>query len=115
MTPSLATLIRTDPPTTLGDLIAREAAAVQATSSVRCANPECETGEKVTFGDGRGRPKIYCCDSCRRSADHTRQRLEQDLAKLNELAASLEGSVRERRTVEGLIARRRWLLRSYGE
>lgn len=115
MTPSLATLIATDPPTSLGELIAREAAAVQAASSVRCANPECETGEKVKFGDGRGRPKIYCCESCRRSADHTRSRLQQDLANLDELAASLEGSARERRTVEGLIARRRWLLRSYRE
>lgn len=53
-----------------------------------CADPQCRKEFRRTAG--RGRPRIYCSDACRRSAENAARRISAQLQHHREMAQMLE-------------------------
>lgn len=53
-----------------------------------CADPQCRKEFRKTLG--RGRPRIYCSEACKRSAENAARRISAQLAHHQQMAQMLE-------------------------
>lgn len=76
----------------------------------RCDNPECR--RTVTWVTSRGRPAKYCSNQCRQRERRLRSTLKADLVELDKRRVG-GVSYRERRRIDGEIARIEWALSAF--
>lgn len=76
----------------------------------RCDNPECR--RTVTWVASRGRPAKYCSNKCRQREQRLRSMLKAELAELDQRRVG-GVSYRERRRLDGQIARIEWALSAF--
>lgn len=112
LTPSLATLVASEPPATLRELLAHDQRSIPVETTARCLRPGCESD--VSFpGDGKTtRPAAFCSVQCRGQFEHRRLQLLSELEAL-ETHRELPGSSREKRAVNRAVSLRRWMLQRY--
>ena len=105
------TLIRAHPPSTYADALAHLRTGSAAAMEAACLNPECAQDARLTWG--RGRPSMFCGDSCRHVFEQRRNTLLNEIDALTHCLRHLPGTVRDRRSLKGALAQRQWLLLRY--
>ena len=77
-------------------------------STQPCMRPGCHN--TCEWG-GRGRPRMFCSDQCRRQYDRTRAELLRQVATLERLSIVFHELDRRKAVAE--LAKRRWVLTRY--
>ena len=77
----------------------------------RCMHPDCRC--KVTYGEGQGRPRMFCSDRHADAYRGERSRLLHELAAVHQRVGEEPPQSRRRRDLNAEGARLRWLLVRY--
>lgn len=77
----------------------------------RCLNPTCD--EQCAWTDTSGRPRKFCSDTCRQQHEHTRKRLEHEIAILDGALAHPATTPTEKKVLRSHRAHRLFQLTRY--
>lgn len=108
---TVPTLIRAHPPGSYADVLEHLRIGSAAATAAACLNPECPQAARLSWG--RGRPQLFCGDTCRHAFEQQRRRLLGEIDALTHCLGHLPGTVRDRRALKGALAQRQWLLLRY--
>ncbi len=76
-----------------------------------CDNPDCR--RRLWWSPGRGRPPKFCSDACRKRAVGAAGRLAREADAVDAQLKTYDLTYRQRRLLEGDLARILWLLSAY--
>lgn len=76
-----------------------------------CDNPEC--AKRLTWSAGRGRPPLYCSNTCRKRAVSIASKLARAIQAHHRQLLDEPLTYRAKRDVQAELARLEWLLSMY--
>lgn len=114
MSRTLQTRLRDEPDAPIRRILQIVAEMPEPPTSCRCMNPECDQPcHFPTRGSTGFRPQMFCSRSCRLAFDRSRQRLEDELSILDDVARTHPLTRRQRVDLQREIGLRRWALARY--
>ena len=87
----------------------REPAPIPQTRA--CDNPDC--AKRLRWSSGRGRPPLYCSNTCRKRAVSVARKLARAIHASQRQLLEESLTYRAEREVRGNLARLEWLLSMY--